>query len=230
MHNSDTIEIKTATGPVTIISKEDADLAQYSWWMVRTHVRGRAENKRVVYIHRLIMERVTGRPLERKESIDHINRNPLDNRRCNLRIATQSQNSGNRIIRSIDNKSGYKGVDFIERLNRWRATVGGKHIGLFGTPEEAAHAYDAMAIKRYGEFARLNFPDDIIEFHPKVTMYDNTTGYRGVVKDRNKWAAEFCFQRKRYRLRGFSTPQDAARAYDELARQHLGDKAKLNFP
>lgn len=229
MCNKDVIEIKTTTGPIAIISKEDADLAQYSWWSNKGYIRGRI-NKKQVWIHRIIVERVIGRPLEKSENIDHINRNPLDNRRCNLRIATQSQNLGNRVIRSIDNKSGYKGVDFIERLNRWRATVGGKHIGLFGSPEEAAHAYDAMAIKRYGEFARLNFPNDIIEFHPKIIMCDNTTGYRGVSKDGNKWTAEFCIQRKRYRLCSFLTPQDAARAYDELAKQHLGDKAKLNFP
>lgn len=227
----DIIEIKTGTrGIVTIVSKKDADLSQYQWWVVKEHVRGRINEKRRVYIHRIILERIVGRPLQRKEKTDHINQNPLDNTRDNLRLATHPQNLSNR-PKPSNNTSGYKGVSFMPKHNRWRTSVGTKHVGVFNNPEEAARAYDAVALKKYGEFAVLNFPNDIIEFIPNVLGSDNTSGYRGVSKSsKYKWVVELGINGNKYRLSGFSNPQDAARAYDELARQHLGDKAKLNFP
>lgn len=117
----------------------------------------------------------------------------------------------------------------MKKHGRWRVTVGRKHIGMFDSPELAARVYDAVALKKYGEFAVLNFPDDVINFTPSILSSINTSGYRGVHKSsKYKWAVEFHDSKKRYRLSGFSNPQDAARAYDELAKQHLGDKAKLN--
>lgn len=97
--------------------------------------------------------------------IDHINRNPLDNRRENLRLATQSQNSFNSKL-YINNKSGLKGVYYQYETNpgaktkRWRAFIQidkkKTHIGYFQTPEEAARAYDDAAIEHYGEYALTN--------------------------------------------------------------------------
>lgn len=94
---------------------------------------------------------------------DHVNGNRLDNTRINLREATSRQNSMNRGRRS-DSRTGYKGIHLIKSRQRWRAriVVDGKRIyaGWYVSAIDAARAYDALARKHYGEFARLNFPDE----------------------------------------------------------------------
>lgn len=89
---------------------------------------------------------------------DHKNRDGLDNRRENLREATDSLNNVNRRKMS---KHPYKGV-FRQTNGRWAARVGSGsefYLGTFDTIEEAAMAYDVAAKQRYGEFALLNFPE-----------------------------------------------------------------------
>jgi hypothetical protein len=86
--------------------------------------------------------------------VDHINGDPLDNRRCNLRICTPRENSINR--RGTLRSNPYRGVR--SARHRWRAHIAGRHIGSFATAEEAARAYDAAARIEFGEFANLNFP------------------------------------------------------------------------
>ena len=58
------------------------------------------------------------------------------------------------------NSSGYKGVHYVARVNKWVASIGdgGRncHLGYFKTKEAAASAYNDEAIKRFGEFANLN--------------------------------------------------------------------------
>lgn len=94
--------------------------------------------------------------------VDHINSNPHDNRRINLRECTPKQNSKNRQKRP-DNKSGYIGVSWKTKNRKWVAQyVQGKtrkHIGLFDSAEEAAIARDNFVHIEYGGFAKLNFPE-----------------------------------------------------------------------
>ena len=86
--------------------------------------------------------------------VDHINGDPLDNRFANLRLATLTQNQGNR-RRSRHSKSPYKGV----RLERgtWVAMINESgrrtRIGRYRTAEEAAEAYHVAATAKWGEFA-----------------------------------------------------------------------------
>lgn len=96
---------------------------------------------------------------EPKEIIDHINRDPLDNRRENLRIVTQSQNMMNvGLIKS--NKSGFRGVHYQTNSGRYVAKVTCNNkpyfIGAFKDPVEAARAYNAKAKELHGEYAWLN--------------------------------------------------------------------------
>ncbi|MDE1814536.1 MAG: HNH endonuclease, partial [Thaumarchaeota archaeon] len=89
--------------------------------------------------------------------IDHINRDPSDNRWVNLRAATPSQNLANQGL-SKSNKSGFKGVCWNKRKRKWQAgiRIGGKQtwLGLFSDPAQAHAAYVRAAIREFGEFAR----------------------------------------------------------------------------
>ena len=95
---------------------------------------------------------------------DHINRNGLDNRKANLRPATHTQNIWNRAKFKPYSRSKYKGVDFANDMNRWRARirVNGKRIylGSFKNELEAAKTYDRAAKLYHKEFAFLNFPSE----------------------------------------------------------------------
>jgi hypothetical protein len=75
--------------------------------------------------------------------IDHINRNPDDNRISNLRLATSSQNQENTKTRT-DNLCGYKGISFNKKENKWRARISkhGKtnHLGRFSSIDLAIQA------------------------------------------------------------------------------------------
>ena len=92
-----------------------------------------------------------------KPVIDHRDRNPLNNRWDNLRLATFSSNSANR-RRHRNNRSGFKGVWFDPPTGKWRARIRKDKrsywLGLFETPEEAHAAYVAKARELFGEFAR----------------------------------------------------------------------------
>jgi hypothetical protein len=94
------------------------------------------------------------------KTVDHKNRNGLDNRRRNLRPATRGQQNMNH-SRRPNNKSGYIGVSWYKQLKKWMAycNVNGKrkHIGYFDDAEDAARARDKYAKKRHRGFAVLNF-------------------------------------------------------------------------
>jgi hypothetical protein len=150
-------EIILPCGRIALIDEEDLPAVKgwrlYSW--VRPHTiyvkavkwnEGKPTEK---YLHKLL----TGYP-----QTDHKNRNGLDNRRENLRPATRSQNNMN----SRKRRAGeFKGISRTGS-GKWqaRARYNGKnfHGGSHHTPEEAARAYDRLAMQHYGEFARLNFP------------------------------------------------------------------------
>lgn len=91
--------------------------------------------------------------------VDHINGNTLDNRSSNLRGVTTSQNGMNR-GRMSNNKSGYKGVSWHKKSERFRANICVNqvrmHVGQYKTALEAARAYNSAALDLHGKFARLN--------------------------------------------------------------------------
>jgi hypothetical protein len=94
--------------------------------------------------------------------VDHINGDRLDNRRSNLRLATNQQNCWNQGL-GKRNTSGFKGVSWHSRDLIFAAHIRAdgriKTLGRFADAISAARAYDEAARKHYGEFSRLNFPD-----------------------------------------------------------------------
>lgn len=107
-------------------------------------------NKKHTVLHRLIMNTPKG------YVTDHINGDKLDNRRENLRICTQHQNSMNTRI-SKNNKSGVKGVSTTPSGKyRARIMLNGVEIGLgrYETLEEAAKARKRAERKYFGEYVR----------------------------------------------------------------------------
>ena len=93
--------------------------------------------------------------------VDHINGDALDNTRENLRVCTPSQNMMNRKV-NYNKKNRLKGVypQKYPKSNRWRSYIGingkQKYIGSFDCPLIAKLAYNAYAIKLFGEFANLD--------------------------------------------------------------------------
>jgi hypothetical protein len=93
--------------------------------------------------------------------IDHKFGNTMDNRRCVLRPANDEEQGRNRGRRS-NNTSGYVGVS--RHFPRWRADIftnkRRKYLGSRELAEDSARLYDAAALRYFGEFARLNFPNE----------------------------------------------------------------------
>lgn len=123
-------------------------------------VRGKLKpikKQRSVFLHREVFGEFVWHD---RQEVDHSNCVRLDCRRSNLRIATYSQNTANKILKP-NPSTGFRGV--YQKHRRFHARIGrveneDNHIGTFATKEEAARAYDRAAINRWGDFARTNFP------------------------------------------------------------------------
>lgn len=142
-----------------LLDDADASVLRHNWYL-SFHKDGRpkyvmANGKPTKYLHREIMN-----PPEGYE-VDHINGNKLDNRRENLRICKRRENLRNRT--SYSNSNNYKGVEGRKgKCYRAVLTLDGLFLYTksFDTEIEAARAYDKLASKLYGAFAKLNFPEE----------------------------------------------------------------------
>lgn len=144
---------------------DDSDfqiLSQYKWKMggdgyaVRNvYVSG--GKYKTILMHRYLLDPEDGMV------IDHIDGNPLNNKRSNLRVCTRKQNMSN-MKKPITNASGYKGVHFHKNTTDkvWMAQIRinnkNKFLGAFTSPVEAAKEYDLHAVAVFGIYAKLNFP------------------------------------------------------------------------
>lgn len=147
-------------GLFALIDEEDYERVSGHRWHPAKQKRGMIYavtniDQKNIPLHRFVVNAPPGK------LVDHWSRDGLDNRRANLRLATNAQNTANKGI-AINNTSGFKGVT--RHRGKWQASVetGGKchYCGLFTDLAEAARAYDRKAVELFGEFACLNLPGD----------------------------------------------------------------------
>jgi hypothetical protein len=156
------------SGLVALVDDEDAALVtQYTWCPHKdretVYVRSSVYLGHGKYRHTLMHRLLMGTPVGYE--VDHKDRNGLNNRRSNLRVATKAQNQGNRRCNRTS-KTGLKGVHVREN-GRFQARITGDDgrlhgLGTYDSAEEAACVYDAAAREKYGEFALCNFPDSLM--------------------------------------------------------------------
>jgi hypothetical protein len=142
------------------VDRPDLELVTpYRWHLDSKGYARYDTGQEILRMHRLIL----GLAQDDPRKADHRNRDKLDNRRDNLRIATPAQNGANRGKFNGRFSSLYKGVTFISRDQRWRASIriDGKlyRLGDFKDEVLAARAYDQAALEVWGPFAHLNYAD-----------------------------------------------------------------------
>lgn len=107
-----------------------------------------------IYMHREIIGVKNS-----KVSVDHIDRNGLNNQKSNLRACSQSENIRNSKL-SKNNTTGFKGVMLHKKSGKFMAYIRHNYkmynLGLFLTPQEASIARNEAAVRLHGEFAYIN--------------------------------------------------------------------------
>ena len=170
--NSTYVEIQLTQGYSAKVDSCDADLAEFKWqakvkksgavYAIRT-VSLPSGKRTPQYLHRVVLERVLGRELLAGEYVDHADHDGKNNRRDNLRLATNSQNGCNTALRGM-NTSGFKGVHWHKSKQKWQAQIRDngkkKSLGYFSTPEDAYAAYCTAAKEIHGAFACIEKRDD----------------------------------------------------------------------
>lgn len=145
---------------IIVDEKDKYLLEKYTWYLNCGYARTDkvvAGKKKRMLLHRIILG-VDGKNWK-NSMVDHINRNKLDNRRCNLRLSTSLENNRNVGVKS-NNSSGFKGVSISKGGKKWRSRIvidGKEHrLGTHDTKEQAAVTYNDKALEIFGEFAYLN--------------------------------------------------------------------------
>lgn len=118
--------------------------------MCSEYISGRKHNK-THYLYRWIFGSPKG------AVIDHIDHDPMNNRRANLRLTDQAGNLKNRGGKNSNNKSGYRNVQWDKRRNKWSVILWlnkkATRLGSFEDVDEAGRFAEEMRKKYYGKFS-----------------------------------------------------------------------------
>jgi hypothetical protein len=152
--------IELTQGYVTYVDNDDQPwLAQFKWnyadGYAKRMTRNAAGVRRSISMHLMLAERWCWTA---RQAIDHVTGNTLDNRRCNLRPATFSENQWNSRMPK-NNTSGHKGVSWNGKWIKWRAYVyvGNRqiHLGCFDDIDDAVQAATIGRAAHHGCFGRI---------------------------------------------------------------------------
>lgn len=184
------IRIALPSGHLALVDADDAHrLTGHRWHYARTSRHGKGIPKFYVmsvgnqtYLHRLIMDAQPG------QIVDHINGDPLDNRRANLRLVTRHGNARNRAIHQTKGRtSRFKGVSWEKKQRKWLASIYADkvlyRIGTFTDEAEAARRYDDASWVLHRDEGRRNFPHrtpEPIELRAPAKR-DESYGWRAAV-------------------------------------------------
>ncbi len=147
--------VPLTNGGFAIVDPDDLDRvsARRWYWKEGPYVVTTLQRRVSTSLHRFVLG------MERGDSrhVDHVNGNGLDNRKCNLRVCSPSQNQHNK-RKQKNNKSGIKGLSWHKKTGKWRAdvTINYKRvsIGVFACKLEATIALAKAREILHGEFAR----------------------------------------------------------------------------
>lgn len=230
----------------TLLDDEDYEKYKHIRWTCQhkkdgrkyvTHTVGGTTN--TLRIHRLIMD---AKP---KEQVDHIDGNPLNNQRINLRLATNAQNCMNRKKFQNGRKmtSVYKGVYWDASTCIWRSGIrfNGKliNLGRWEDEREAAAIYNHHCKKIFGDFSLPNQGFSTEEEESAENKFlkrksrNAKSRFLGVSKSQPNskfpWGVHFEFGGKVITKGSFPTEEMAAREYDKIAKDVIGNSAILNY-
>ncbi len=220
------ILIELTCSKFAIIDEDlEAEINAHQWSFMNGYavrnIREEDGSRRILYMHEAVMNPPPG------FIVDHRGGRTLDNRRENLRVATQRNNLKNK-EKYVSNTSGFRGVHLDKKNGRWiaRISVDGKKrpLGSFATPEEASKAYEAAAAEHYGEFARhlARVSEPIItKTCPRAGHARNKSGLTGICFDKRtqSWIAVIHRDKKAIFYKRFKTIEEAIEARNaELAR------------
>jgi len=234
--------IYLSDGTTALVDDCDYPLLSRYHWSPQNKYAATKIGSQSVTMHRFVFGPTQGM------MIDHVNGNPRDNRFANLRLCTVVENSQNMKPHRDRVSGSYKGVSRAKDRYVARIKVGGCKsisLGSFETVEEAAREYDNAAIRFFGPFARVNFPDEVSHVPTEEEAAANvravvdtprkprSSNYIGVQKATNcesRWSVGIRVEGKRKYIGMFADEVEAAQAYDTAARELRGENAVLNFP
>ncbi|WP_148316784.1 HNH endonuclease [Achromobacter xylosoxidans] len=150
-------QIPIAGGAVAVVDDQDFEMLSAFRWHLHNSGYPRCvlpveQGLKKAYMHRMVM----GGEVGDGRRVDHINGNPLDNRRANLRWCSMTENMRNRGATRA-NTSGFKGVTWDKQKRRWMAQIKVDKrqcfLGYFDDPAVAHQAYREASLAKFGEFS-----------------------------------------------------------------------------
>lgn len=226
------MKIKITGGEVEVDEADVPIVAAHSWYVNEHGYAVSRIGGRLVRMHKLL----TG--TDRQQHVDHRMGNGLDNRRSEIRLASRNQNMWNSAKKNRGgNKltsSQYKGVSFSKAERQWVAEVWKNSRKVFrkGFTSEsfAAFAYNIVAEREFGEFARINRitlgADDSVIVKDLVESYKPRGPSKGgcvsFSKQWGRWILRKRVDRKMKYIGSFSSREEAEAERDRINIQQEG--------